>query len=448
MPLSRRTLLTASAVVLPFAGAHTAAALTWQGRSAVDFGARANSDADQTTALQRAIDAAARDNVPLWLPPGRYRCASLRLPSGLNFTGQPGASILALAAAPALMVCDNARDVTLAGLTFDGRGIPLPARRGLLHGQNIDGLHIRNCMLVASGGEGFWLEETAGDIRNTTFTGCARTAIVSFNARGLLVAQNIIRETRENGIEILRHAPGDDGTLVIDNRIESIVAGPGGSGQYGNGIIAYRAGNVIVRGNRIRDCDYSAVRGNSANNIQILGNSISAVREVAIYSEFSFEAAVIANNSVDGAALGVSVCNFNEGGRIAAVTGNIVRNLLPNRPSGSADGAGGIGVYVEADAAVTGNVIEKAPFVGIMAGWGKYLRDVTITGNVVREAFIGVGISTTSGTGHALVNGNVIAEAARGAVVGMDHDKAVTGDLARAGAEKFQHIAIGMNQIR
>jgi uncharacterized secreted repeat protein (TIGR03808 family) len=74
---------------------------------------------------------------------------------------------------------------------------------------------------------------------------------------------------------------------------------------------------VIVRGNRIRNCDYSAVRGNSASNIQITGNSVSNVREVALYSEFSFEGAVIANNIVDGAAVGVSVCNFNEGGRIA-----------------------------------------------------------------------------------------------------------------------------------
>ena len=34
---------------------------------------------------------------------------------------------------------------------------------------------------------------------------------------------------------------GDDGTLVIDNRIEDIVAGPGGTGQHGNAINAFRA---------------------------------------------------------------------------------------------------------------------------------------------------------------------------------------------------------------
>jgi putative cofactor-binding repeat protein len=83
---------------------------------------------------------------------------------------------------------------------------------------------------------------------------------------------------------------------------QDIKAGLGGSGQYGNAINAFRAGNVIVRGNRIRNCDYSPERGNSASNIQISGNSVSDVREVALYSEFSFEGAVIANNTVDGAA--------------------------------------------------------------------------------------------------------------------------------------------------
>ena len=39
----------------------------------------------------------------------------------------------------------------------------------------------------------------------------------------------------------------------------------------------------------------------------------------------------------------------------------------------------GIGIYVEADTAVTGNVVESATRAGIMAGWGPYLRDVTIT---------------------------------------------------------------------
>ncbi|MDC5237981.1 TIGR03808 family TAT-translocated repetitive protein, partial [Acinetobacter baumannii] len=155
--------------------------------------------------------------------------------------------------------------------------------------------------------------------------------------------------------------------------------------------------------------DYSAVRGNSASNIQITGNSVSNVREVALYSEFAFEGAVIANNTVDICAVGVSVATFNEGGRIATVHGNVIRNILPKRPIGTApDDDAGIGIVVEADAAVTGNVIENAPSFGIMAGWGKYLRDVTITGNVLRNAFVGIGVSVVPGAGTTLVSNNLI----------------------------------------
>jgi uncharacterized secreted repeat protein (TIGR03808 family) len=191
------------------------------------------------------------------------------------------------------------------------------------------------------------------------------------------------------------------------------------------------------------------VRGNSASNIHITGNSVSDVREVALYSEFSFEAAVIANNIVDGAAVGVSVCNFNEGGRIAVVQGNIIRNLIPKRPIGTVpDDDAGVGIYIEADSSVTGNVIENAPSYGIVAGWGKYLRDVAITGNVIRKALAGIGVSVVPGAGTALVNNNMISETPRGAVVGLDHARAVTADLSTDGAQRFAQVMIGGNAVR
>ena len=325
---------------------------------------------------------------------------------------------------------EGAKSVGLANITLDGGGIKLPTRRGLVHCLDGRDIRITDCEIANSGGNGIWFENVSGDVSGNIFSNIAVTGITSFDAQGLMVSRNTILGTNDNGIEILRTAIGDDGTLVLDNRIEDIKAGPGGSGQYGNAINAFRAGNVIVRGNRIRNCDYSAVRGNSASNIQITGNSVSGVREVALYSEFSFEGAVIANNTVDGAALGVSVCNFNEGGRIAVVQGNIIRNLLPKRPIGTApDDDAGIGIYVEADTSVTGNVIENAPSFGIIAGWGKYLRDVAITGNVIRNAFVGIGVSVTPGAGTALVNNNMISLTPRGAVVGLDHARPVTPDL-------------------
>jgi uncharacterized secreted repeat protein (TIGR03808 family) len=443
----------ASALVLS-PGAARAAALTSTltsalGRDVTQYGVRPGSPDDQTKALQRAIDEAARAQAPLALPPGVYRTGMLRLQSGTQLIGVRGATKFVFNGGASMLSGEGADSIGLTNITLDGGGIPLPTRRGLVHCIGGRDIRIVDCEITGSGGNGIWFENVSGDVSGNIITKSAATAVVSFDAQGLLVSRNTISGTNDNGIEILRTAIGDDGTQVIDNRIEDITAGPGGSGQYGNAINAFRAGNVIVRGNRIRNCDYSAVRGNSASNIQITGNSVSDVREVALYSEFSFEGAVIANNTVDGAAVGVSVCNFNEGGRIAVVQGNIIRNLLPKRPIGTApDDDAGIGIYVEADTSVTGNVIENAPAFGIVAGWGKYLRDVVISGNVIRNAFVGVGVSVVSGAGTALINNNMISETPRGAVVGLDHARPITPDLSTEGAQRFAQVVIGTNAVR
>jgi len=455
MDVNRRHLIGASAagvagaLAMPADAASAAPLTSSPGRDVTQFGVRPGSADDQTKALQRAIDEAARTRTPLALPPGVYRTGMLRLSSGTQLIGVRGATKLAFTGGASMVSGEGADSLALTGITFDGGGIALPARRGLIHCLAGRDVRITDCEIVGSGGSAIWLEQIQGDVSGNIVSDTAVTAIVSFDAKGLIVSRNSITGTRDNGIEILRTSIGDDGTLVADNRIEDIKAGPGGSGQYGNAINAFRAGNVIVRGNRIKNCDYSGVRGNSASNIQITGNSISDVREVALYSEFSFEGAVIANNTVDGAAFGVSVCNFNEGGRLAVVQGNIIRNLLPKRPIGTApDDDAGIGIYVEADSSVTGNVIENAPAFGIVAGWGKYLRDVAITGNVIRKAFAGIGVSVVPGAGTALVNNNLISETPRGAVVGLDHARAITTDLSVDGAQRYAQVVIGTNAAR
>jgi uncharacterized secreted repeat protein (TIGR03808 family) len=455
MDVNRRHLIGASAAGLAGAiaispdTARAAAPISALGRDATQYGVRPGSPDDQTRVLQHAIDEATRAQVPLALPPGVYRIGMLRLQSGTQLVGIRGATRFVFTGGASMLQGEGAASVGLTGITLDGGGIPLPSRRGLLHCSGGRDIRVTDCEITGSGGNGIWFEGVSGDVSGNIITASATTAIVSFDARGLQVSRNTILGTNDNGIEILRTTIGDDGTLVADNRIEDIKAGPGGSGQYGNAINTFRAGNVIVRGNRIRNCDYSAVRGNSASNIQISGNSVSDVREVALYSEFSFQGAVIANNTVDGAALGVSVCNFNEGGRLAVVQGNIIRNLIPKRPIGTApDDDAGIGIYVEADTSVTGNVIENAPSFGIIAGWGKYLRDVVISGNVIRNAFVGVGVSVASGAGTALVNNNMISETPRGAVVGLDHARAITADLSAEGAQRFAQVVMGTNAVR
>jgi uncharacterized secreted repeat protein (TIGR03808 family) len=96
---------------------------------------------------------------------------------------------------------------------------------------------------------------------------------------------------------------------------------------------------------------------------------------------------------------------------------------------------------------VSGNVIERAPRAGIGVGWGQYLRNVAVTGNVVREAGFGVAVSVVAFAGVAVISGNLFAGTTRGAIVGMEWHKAVTGDLALSGAERYPQLKISGNQV-
>jgi uncharacterized secreted repeat protein (TIGR03808 family) len=456
MDLDRRHLLAltaasagAGAAVSPARAAPAAPTISALGVDAGQFGVRPGSPDDQSRALQRAIDETARTRSPLAIPPGIYRAGNLQFPAGAQLIGVRGATRIVLTDGPALFTAVGADHVTLSGLVLDGGKRPLPERRGLLQLESCRNIKIADCEIRAAGRNGIVGIAIDGQLVDTMVTDTSDVAIHVLDARGLLIARNRIDSAGNNGIQVWRSVAGDDGTIVIDNRIESVDNRSGGSGQYGNAINVFRAANVTVRGNRIRNCAFSAVRGNAASNIHIEGNSVSDTREVALYAEFAFEGALIANNTIDGAAIGVSVTNFNEGGRLAVVQGNIIRNLLSRRPAGTDAGDGaGIGISVEADSTVSGNVVENAPTAGIMLGFGHYLRDVAVTGNVVRKADIGVAVSVVPGAGSALIANNVIAETRRGAIVGMARSSPITGDLTKGGAEQYANLAVSGNRVR
>lgn len=456
MDLNRRRLIAVSALTGAIPAAATlatpaaAAPLSTFGVDATQLGVRAGGGADQTAMLQAAIDRAAGARVPLMLGPGDYRAAGLKLPSYAQIVGVRGATRLVFAKNtlnPALVSAVGAEHITLAGLLLDGADRALPQNSALVHFNQCSEVRITDCEIVNSGRAGIRLDAVQGMISGNTIVNSADVAIYSLDARGLTISANTVRGAGDGGILVHRSQQGDDGTLILDNRVEDIRNVSGGSGQYGNAINVFRAGNVIVRGNRIARATFSAVRGNAASNIQIANNLATDVGEVAIYSEFGFEGAVIANNTVDGAAIGVAVVNFNEGGRLATVQGNLIRNLKNKRPAGTDpnDGAG-IGIAVEADAAVSGNVIEGAPTSGISIGWGAYMRDVSVTGNVVRNAYRGISVSVSNGAGAAVISGNLISGAAKGAIVGMDFTRPVS-DLEREGA-RYANLQVSGNRVR
>ena len=249
----------------------------------------------------------------------------------------------------------------------------------------------------------------------------------------MLIARNTIYGAGNNGIQVWRSQAGDDGTIVTDNRIEAIDNRAGGSGQYGNAINVFRAGNVIVRGNRIDNCAFSAVRGNAASNIQIEGNSIVTCARgrdlCGVRLRGRGDRQQHGRRRRDRR-LGHQ---FQRGRPARGRAGQLIRNLHCRRgPAGTDPGDGaGIGIAVEADTAVTGNVIENAPTAGIMLGLGQYLRDVAVTGNMVRKADIGIAVSVVPGAGTCADRQQRDRRGPRGAIVGMDGKRIVTGDLLK-----------------
>lgn len=442
MSLSRRLFLASAA----------AAAVSSPALARLDgagFGLRPGASEDQTRAFQRAVETAAGSRQPLLLGPGAYRIGEVRLPPHTQIIGVRGATRLIFTGSTAMLTAPRADMVTLSGLTIEGNGRPLAERGGLVVLQNGSRVRIEDCEISGATRNGLVLEGVEGVVRQSTIATCAQAGLFALDSRGLVISQNVVRACGNNGILVWRTVVGDDGTLVEGNRIESIAARDGGSGQNGNGVNVYRAANVRITGNRMRECAFSAVRGNAASNLIVTQNSALGMGETAIYVEFGFEGAVISGNTIDGAALGIVSTNFNNGGRLATIQGNMIRNMIPRRPAGTDPGdIAGVGIAAEADAAISGNVIENAPSAGIWLGWGQFLRDVSVTGNVVRQSPIGIAVSVVPGAGAALIADNLIQGATRGAVVGMEWKRPVTPDMARDGTGRFAQLTVSGNRLR
>lgn len=409
------------------------------------LGLRPDAPGDQTAALQAAVDRAAADGAPLFLPAGRYETGNLRISRPAAVIGVPGLTRLVFTGGPALLSVAQTGSVTLSGLTFDGAGRAFDDTDdgALLVARGVDGLTVEACTVTASTGSGMDLGNCSGRIAGNTISSVARTGLFALDSRGLEVAGNRLGDIGNNGIQIWRSAAGEDGTLVTGNRIEAVRADAGGSGQNGNGINIFRANGVTVADNHVADCAFSAVRGNAASSLRIADNQCRRLGEVALYAEFAFEGAVISGNIVEDAAIGISMTNFNEGGRLAVCSGNLVRGLkvLPDAPDER-----GIGIAAEADTAISGNVVEDAPRTGIMLGWGRYMRDVNATGNIVRNARWGIAASVSKGAGRALVTGNTVSGTGEYAIVGHDHGRAATGELADGSTPAPANLLVANNQ--
>jgi len=440
MPLDRRTMLSAglgaglaaaAAKAGPRSEGETSRLAAMAQPTPAELGLEPGARHDQSAALQAAIDEAANRGAPLVLPPGRYRASKLMLRPGSRIIAAARTTTLEFSGGGSFLSCEGADGVVLEGLALDGAYKMLDAAQAdaLLSLSKCRGLTLRGLSAARSVANGISLQACSGSLVDCTVTGAMQAGVRSLDAAGLEILNNEVADCANNGIQVWRTQAGEDATLIANNRIVRIRADGGGSGQNGNGVNVFRAGSVLVTGNRIADCAYSAVRGNAASDIQICANSCTRLGEVALYAEFGFQGALIANNLVDEAATGISVTNFNDGGRLAVVQGNLLRNLF--RREQEPQDKRGVGISVEADTAVTGNVIEVAPTAGLVIGWGAYVREVVATGNLIRKARVGILVSADAAERGCLLASNMISGSADGGIRTMDAGGRPTGpDLA------------------
>jgi uncharacterized secreted repeat protein (TIGR03808 family) len=456
--LNRRTLLigTAGFAVMGLAlGKAVAASLSGIEKAsmrgsinATELGVQPGTSDDQSKAFAKLLrDANARD-MPVFLPPGTYVVSNLSLPGRVRLSGVPGATRVVYGGDGHLFMAEQADHIELSGLVFDGSNRTMgDYTQGLLDLRRIVHLAIDNCQIIGSGKNGLALEHAIGRVERSEISGAADAGIYSVEAGGLSITGNTVSDCANGGILVHRWQAAEDATMVTGNRVQRIQARSGGTGQNGNGINAFRAGNVVISGNIVSDCAFSAIRANSASNLQISGNTCSRSGETAVYSEFSFEGAIISNNIVDGAANGISIVNFNEGGRMGVCSGNIVRNLSTGGPYPADSPGFGVGIGVEADTTVSNNVIENAPLYGMQIGWGPYLRNVVATGNIIRNAGTGIVVSVVEGAGTAVISDNIIDGALNGAVVGQRWAEPATGDIASSNDTGYAHLTVERNHV-
>jgi uncharacterized secreted repeat protein (TIGR03808 family) len=417
------------------------------GLDATYLGLRPGSPDDQSRRLQEALVEAARRNAPLLLPPGRYRISNVVIPEGMRVVGVPGATVLAAVNPGPILLARRTRRAALQGLTLDGMELRAPSRAGLFVAEDVAEIDISDCEMRKAGANGISLVRSAGRIERCRFASAADFGVFSLDSRGLAIERNSLEDIGNNGIGLWRSAVGDDNSRISGNRITRVRSDAGGDGPNGNGVLLFRAGGIIVEGNTFRDCALTFIRNNSGSAVQMLGNNGLRCGEVAYYSEFAFEGTVMANNIAEDVAQGFNITNLDHGGRLAICANNLIRKARRGLAPKGKELIGGSGIHVEAEASVTGNVIEDASDVGISLGWSWGMRNLLATGNMIRTCPVGIGVSLVPKERNVVIANNVIAGAARGAVVGTEYGKPVTGDLTRAPDSRAAGVRVEGNSV-
>jgi hypothetical protein len=228
-----------------------------------DFGAKGDGKADDTTAIQNAIDAAAQELGTVYLPEGVYLCSTIRLRPQTGLVGHPtwnyrspGGAVLRLSDAKARCLLDmtGATGSTVNGLCLDGQRL----------GDGIHGLLVDKPEYKVE--DAFRIERC--QIGRFTGDGVRLNRIWCFSVRHCMICYN-----RQNGLRLR----GWDGFL-LDNWFSG--NGAAGYGAYeenasitmtGNRIEWNRAGGIVIYGGSHYNITGNYIDRSGGPGISLLG---------------------------------------------------------------------------------------------------------------------------------------------------------------------------------
>lgn len=428
------------------------------------------------TNLQTVFDYARGQGRPLFFQPGTYDSSTTTiLPSNgggkpLLARAIPGSVTLRFNGENIFLRIEGQSNVRFQGLVFDGQNRALTdyvaQRQALIAvGAASNGVVFEDCSIVNSPGIGLYVTGLADVLIHTCNFSSHSIGIWSENAK-INALRNSLSSMANNGIAIWRSSLTGDSSTVSGNLINGIETAAGGTGQNGNGVSVFRAIGVTITDNKIFNTKYSAVRCNGGGQFVVSNNSIYNAREVAIFIEapgtgIDLHGAVIANNSLDTVGNGVNVANsgqFSDGtARSVIVEGNRISNVLNNPIPDSGyfpPSTIGNGITIEQDCVISGNIIENASRVGIQAGINTGARDLVVTGNLVMNTPIGIGVSNdaVSGPGRSVVvSGNIVRGASLGGIVptvftGTTLDRVGTAEFGNQLATTAGSVTFGHNR--
>ncbi|WP_159650408.1 MULTISPECIES: TIGR03808 family TAT-translocated repetitive protein [unclassified Bosea (in: a-proteobacteria)] len=388
------------------------------------------------------FDFARSQGRPLFFQPGVYDSGTVTvLPT--NGGGNPlkvravlGSVVLRFNGVNNFLRIEGHNYAQFEGVVFDGQDRPLtdyvsgrPAFIAVANGSHA--IRFDNCRILNSPGIGVYVASgSEAVIQSTTFERHS-IGIWSENAQ-IKALNNTLSVMQNNGIAVWRDTITGDSSTITGNFINGIDTVAGGTGQNGNGISIFRAIGVSITDNKIFNTKYSAIRCNGGGLHNVSNNNIYNTREVAIFIEapgpgIDLTGCIVSNNSLDTVGNGILVGNsgqFNDGvSRSVIIEGNRLSNIIDNPipdPGYYPPSTVGNGIVVEQDCVVSGNLIDGATRVGIMAGINTGARDLVVTGNLVRSVAIGIGVSNeaiTNAGRSVVVSGNIVRSASIGGIV-------------------------------